>query len=463
MSCFRKKSITAMRQEETPLRKCLTAFDLTFMGIGAVIGAGIFVITGIVAATHTGPSIVLAYVIAAFACAFSALSYAELATAIGGCGGAYGYAYVGFGEIFAWILGWDLLLEYAISVSAVAVAWSAYLKDLLSTIDLHLPAALRHNPLQGGYLDVFATGIIMVLMILLLLGVKSSTRFNNLMVWIKLTIILMFIVIAMGNVHPANWTPFFPFGWTGLIQGTSLIFFAYVGFDAVATSAEEVIRPERDLPRGILGSLCICTVIYILVSGLLTGIVPYPELNTAAPISHALILIGHDLAAGLIGVGIMAGLTTVMLVLFYGLTRVFLAMARDGLLPEYFASIHPRTRTPKRIILLCGTLIALCAALLPLHDLAEMVNIGTLFAFIMVCLGTIVLHYTKPNMNRPFKTPGMPLFPTLGILSCSYLIFNLAWFTFLRFFIWLVIGLMIYFLFGYAHSKADEHKQGATH
>ena len=458
MDLFRKKAINDSLKSSASLAQCLSASDLVFMGVGAIIGAGIFVITGIVAATQTGPAIVLSYIVAGLACAFSALSYAELAASVGGCGSAYGYAYAGFGELIAWIVGWDLILEYAISVSAVSVGWSGYCNDLLQTVNLHLPTYLVHAPGNGGAFNILAFSIILLLAFLLAWGVKSSSRVNNVMVLIKLVVIFLFIAIASTNVNPDNWTPFMPYGWSGVMEGASLIFFAYIGFDAVSTAAEESINPQRSLPIGIIGSLMICTVIYIIVAGLLTGIVNYKTLNVASPISHTMLMLGYKTAAGLIGVGAIAGLSTVMLVLFYGLTRVFLALARDGLLPAFFAQTHSHTKTPTRIIALCGLLMALIAGFMPMHELAELVNIGTLFAFITVCLGVIVLRYTHPEMPRPFKTPLMPLFPILGALSCCYLISNLPLITMIRFVVWMIIGIVIYFSFSRHHSVLEVKK-----
>ncbi|WP_133128036.1 amino acid permease [Legionella nagasakiensis] len=452
MDLLRKKEINSLTDCSEHLLKCLSAMDLTFLGIGAIIGAGIFVLTGIVAATQTGPAIVFSYIMAGLACAFSALSYAELAASIGGCGSAYGYAYAGFGEVIAWIVGWDLLLEYSIAVSAVSVGWSSYFNDFLLAMKIHLPFFLLHGPMDGGVINLLAMSIIGVLSVLLIWGVKSSSRFNSVMVLIKLLVIFLFITIAVIEVNPKNWIPFSPFGWNGVMQGASLIFFAYVGFDAVSTAAEEALNPQRDLPIGIIGSLLICTLLYIVVSGLLTGIVHYSTLNVASPISHSLLMLGHKTIAGMIGVGAIAGLTTVMLVLFYGLSRVFFAMSRDGLLPQFFSVINTRTRTPVRIIILCGLVMALTSALVPIGDLAELVNIGTLFAFIIVCSGVIILRYTRPELPRPFKTPLMPYIPILGILSCAYLIFNLPWFTMLRFIIWMIIGVVVYFAFSRVNS-----------
>lgn len=456
MDLFRKKNIQNTFDQATSLHRCLSAFDLIMLGVGAIIGAGIFIITGVVAATQTGPAIILSYVIAGLACLFSALSYAELAAMVGGCGSAYGYAYIGFGEVIAWIVGWDLLLEYSVSVSAVAVGWSSYLNDLLLSLNIHIPKLFLQGPMNGGIINLFAVIIIATLSVLLIWGVKTSVRVNNIIVGVKLSVILLFIVIASTHVETNNWVPFMPFGWAGVTKGASLIFFAYIGFDAVSTTAEEVINPQRDLPIGIIGSLFIATALYIVVSGLLTGIVSYKTLDVASPISHALILIGHKTIAGIVGVGAIAGLTTVMLVIFYGLSRIFLAIARDGLLPKYFSIIHEKNKTPTRIILFCAVFIALIAGLTPIGTLAELVNIGTLFAFAMVCGGVLILHYKKPGLHRSFRTPCMPYVPILGILSCLYLITNLAWMTILRFVVWFSVGMIIYFAFGRKHSALNK-------
>jgi basic amino acid/polyamine antiporter, APA family len=461
MDLFRKKDVCGVIDNETSLARCLSAFDLTFLGVGAIIGAGIFILTGVVAATHAGPAVVLSYVVAGFACAFAALSYAELAASIGGCGSAYGYAYAGFGELIAWIVGWDLLLEYSISVAAVSVGWSGYANNFLMSLKITLPEYLLNGPLAGGYINLFACSIIAGLTALLIFGVKSSTRFNNVIVCIKLLVVFLFIAVASTEVNLKNWSPFIPFGWKGVVEGASLIFFAYIGFDAVSTAAEEAINPQRDLPIGIIGSLVICTVLYIVVAGLLTAIVHYSVLNVASPISYALLVLGHKTVAGLIGVGAVAGLTTVMLVLFYGLTRIILALSRDGLLPPVFSKVNPTTRTPVRIILPCGILIASIAGIFPISDLAELVNIGTLAAFIIVCVGVIWLRYTHPDMHRPFKVPGMPIVPILGVLSCSYLLMNLPWITILRFVVWMTIGLIVYFIYGRKHSKLEPNQMNS--
>lgn len=465
---FRTKQVQPVDETEQGLKRCLSAWDLTFLGVGAIIGTGIFVLTGIAAATQAGPAVVLSFVIAGFACVFAALSYAELSAAVGGCGSAYGYTYASFGELFAFIIGWDLLLEYGISVAAVANGWSGYLSKALSAIDIPLPEALTKAPKLGGIINLPASLIILLLMVLLIIGVKQSAKANNAMVFVKLITITIFIGVAVFNVHPENWHPFMPFGWfqtlpdgktTGVLAGASLVFFAYVGFDAVSTAAEEAQNPQRDLPFGIITSLAFCTLVYILVAGLLTGVVHYSQLNVESPVAHALSLIGFNWASALISTGVISGLTTVMLVLYYGLTRIVFAMSRDGLLSPFFSTVNPNTQTPVRIIVLCGLLMALVAGLMPLGDLAELVNIGTLAAFTFVCLGVLIMRVTQPDLPRPFRSPFSPLFPVLGMLSCGSLMAFLPALTWLRFVVWLVLGLIVYFTYSMHHSQLNENSK----
>jgi len=461
MSLMRTKAINADHHLiDTGLKRCLTATDLTLLGIGAIIGAGIFVLTGVAAATKAGPAIALSFVVAGFACAFSALAYAELASTVGGCGSAYGYAYAGLGEIVAWIIGWDLILEYGLATPTVAIGWSGYVGNALTAIGLELPKILLNAPgtpnIEGAIMNLPAFLIIILLSILLAIGVSTSARFNHTMVFVKLTAIAVFIGVAAFNVNPEHWTPFMPFGWEGVMAGGALIFFAYIGFDAVSTAAEEAINPQRDLPIGILASLVICTIIYIVVSGLLTGLVPYKELNVPSPVASALLSIKHNFAAGLIAAGAIAGLTTVMLVLYYGLTRVFLAMARDGLLPPIFAKVNAKTKTPIPVILISGIFMAFVAGFTPINEVAELVNIGTLAAFVLVCAGVIVLRKTHPNIPRPFKTPLSPISPILGIVFCLYLMFQLPQTTWLRFGIWLALGLIVYFVYSKGNSELNK-------
>jgi APA family basic amino acid/polyamine antiporter len=448
--------------ESSGLKRCLSAFDLSILGIGAIIGTGIFVLTGIAAANQAGPAVIISFVIAGIACAFAALAYAELASAIGGCGSAYAYSYSAFGEIVAWIIGWDLILEYGIAVAAVANGWSGYFDNGLSAIGLPLPDALTKAPMVGGMINLPAFAIVLILMVLLIIGVKESARLNTVMVAVKLVTIITFIVTAAFFINSDNWSPFMPFGWfdynsegkpVGVLAGASIVFFAYVGFDAVSTAAEEARNPKRDVPIGILTSLVFCTFIYIVVSLLLTGIVPYSELGNSSPVAYALQKVGVNWASALVATGVIAGLTTVMLVLYYGLTRIIFAMCRDGLLPHRVAVVNPKTQTPIPVIVGCGLVIAATAGLVPLGELAELVNIGTLFAFALVCGGVMYLRRTHPDLPRPFVVPLSPYIPSLGVLSCMALMLFLPAVTWLRFIVWLAIGLAVYFLFSLKNSR----------
>lgn len=455
---FRKKSIS---HQDHGLKKCLSALDLTLLGIGAIIGTGIFVLTGVAAATQAGPAVVLSFVVAGVACAFAALAYAELASCVGGCGSAYGYSYAAFGELIAWMIGWDLILEYGVSVAAVANGWSGYFNNALTAIGFGLPEMLTKGPFAGGLINLPAFSIILILMVLLIVGIKESARLNAGMVFVKLLTIAVFIGVALFHIQPENWSPFIPFGWfdhtpdgktVGVLAAASLVFFAYVGFDAVSTAVEEAHNPQRDVPIGILTSLVFCTIIYIVVSGLLTGIVPYPDLNVSSPVAHALQQIGINWASALVATGVIAGLTTVMLVLYYGLTRIILAIARDGLLPYFFKRISPKTHTPVQTTVVCGLAMAVMAGFIPLGTLAELVNIGTLAAFVLVCVGVIVLRYTHPELPRPFKMPGGISLAIMGALSCGALIAFLPVITHLRFLLWLAVGLVIYVAYSARHS-----------
>ncbi len=451
---LRTKTINADHHlVNTGLQRVLGPVDLTLLGIGAIVGAGIFVLTGVAAATKAGPAIVLSYVIAGVACAFSALAYAELAAAIGGCGSAYGYSYAGFGELVAWVIGWDLILEYGVATAAVAIGWSAYVDNAFAAFGAHLPDSLLKAPAEGGIVNLPAAMVVVALAVLLAAGVRQSARFNAIMVLIKLLAIGVFVAVAVSHVEPANWSPFVPFGWEGVMSGAALIFFAYIGFDAVSTAAEEARNPQRDLPVGILASLAVCTLIYMVVAGLLTAVVPYQSLNVGSPVADVMLRLGYPWAAGLIAAGAIAGLTTVMLVLFFGLTRVFLAMSRDGLLPPAFARISARTHTPLRVIVVSGLLIAGVAGFTPIGDVAELVNIGTLAAFLLVCVGVVMLRYTHPDLPRPFRTPWSPLVPLLGAACCLYLMLSLPLATWVRFFVWLALGLVIYFAYARSHSQ----------
>jgi APA family basic amino acid/polyamine antiporter len=451
MNLFRTKILhqTDMAGE---LKRCLSAFDLTLLGIGAIIGAGIFVLTGIAAATKAGPAIVLSYALAGIACSFAALSYAELSASIRGSGSAYSYAYAGLGEIVAWIIGWDLILEYGVGTAVVAIGWSGYLNDALLSIGISIPVQLLKSYSEGGFVNLPAVLIILTLCGVLMIGVKQSARFNMLIVFIKLAAIALFIAVATTEVQSHNWKPFMPFGWTGIMEGAALVFFAFIGFDAVSTAAEEAKNPQKDLSLGIIGSLGICTALYIAVSGLLTGIVSYTTLNTQSPVAEAILNLGHKITADMIALGAIAGLTSTMLIFAYAGTRVVYSMSKDGLIPSFFSRVHPKTQTPVQVIMISGILMSLIAGFFPMKEVAELVNIGTLAAFVIVCISVIVLRITKPNLPRPFKTPFNPLIPVLGVISCGYLMFSLPWITWLRFIVWMMIGLAVYVFYGYRNS-----------
>jgi APA family basic amino acid/polyamine antiporter len=458
MNLFRTKSVVTEESEANTLRRCLNATDLTLLGIGAIIGAGVFVLTGIAAATKAGPAVSVSYVIAGLAAMFAAFAYSELSTCIGGCGSAYSYSYVVFGEIIAWIIGWDLLLEYTLSVSTVAMGWSGYVNDALASMHIHLPPALLKTPHEGGIVNLPAMLIVFVLAGLLCMGVKDSSRANSVIVCIKLITITVFIGVAAGHVHTHNWSNFFPFGWSGVMQGAALVFFAYIGFDALSTAAEETIKPQRNLPIGIMVSMALCTIVYIVVSVLLTGIVPYTSLNVKSPVAEALLAIGFPVAAGLVSAGAIAGLTTVMLVMYYGLTRICFAISRDGLLPPFFANVNRHTKTPIQVIIVSGIIIASIAGFIPIAWSTELVNIGTLMAFTLVCGGVITLRRTQPKLARPFRLPWNPLIPGLGIIFCIYLMINLAALTWIFFIGWLILGLFVYGLYGKKHSNLEKNR-----
>ncbi|WP_308639680.1 amino acid permease [Paenibacillus silvisoli] len=459
MSLFRKKSISSLLSEPSGkgggLKKALGAFDLTMLGVGAVIGTGIFVLTGVAAAKYAGPALVISFILAGLACVFTALCYAEFASSVPVSGSAYTYSYAVFGEFIAWILGWALILEYGLASSAVASGWSGYLQGLLDGFGIKLPQALSgaFNPGDGTYVDLPAMLIIFLITLVLTRGVKESARMNMVMVIIKVAVVLLFIGVGVWYVKPENWTPFMPFGFDGVAAGAATIFFAYIGFDAVSTAAEEVKQPQRDMPIGIIASLLICTALYIIVSLILTGIVPYKELDVSNPVSFALDYIGQDWVAGFISVGAITGITTVLLVLLFGQTRLFFAMSRDGLLPKALSTVNEKRQTPMVGSWVTAVLGGTFAGFVPLHRLAELTNIGTLFAFLVVSLGVIVLRKTQPDLKRGFRVPLVPLIPILGAISCAYLMLQLKAFTWVCFGIWLSIGLIIYFAYGYRHSE----------
>jgi basic amino acid/polyamine antiporter, APA family len=462
---LRKPAATLLADAETHsggLKRALGALDLTLLGIGAIVGAGIFVLTGVAAARYAGPAIVLSFVVSGFACAMAALCYAEFAAMIPVAGSAYSYSYATMGELVAWIIGWDLVLEYAVGAAAVAVGWSGYLRVILDGLGIQLPAAITHAPgsAPGAIIDLPAILIVAFITAILYVGISESARFNSIIVAIKLAVIAMVIVVGAFFIRPANWQPFAPMGWSGVMRGAAVIFFAYIGFDAVSTAAEEVIEPNRDLPLGILGSLLVCTLLYILVAAVLTGMVPAHEIDINAPLASAFVIRGLNAISGVISLGAVAGLTSVLLVLLLGQTRIFFAVSRDGLLPPAFSRIHPRFRTPHIPTVLTGLAVGVTAALLPIQEIAELTNIGTLFAFVLVCAGVWILRHIEPGLHRPFRTPLVPAVPILGVVFCLYLMSSLPLVTWIRFFVWMAAGFVIYFSYGRYHSRvaaADTH------
>lgn len=458
-SIFRTKSLEAMlaQTKGKGLKKVLGAFELTMLGIGAIIGTGIFVLTGVAAADYAGPALMLSFIFCGITCAFVALCYAELAAMIPVAGSAYTFGYVGLGEIWAWIIGWDLILEYVVAVAAVAVGWSGYIVELLRAGGINIPAAFANAPGQkGGIINLPAVLVLAVITLFLIKGVSESAKLNNILVVVKLAVVILFIVVGVGHVKPANWNPFFPFGVNGVFKGAAIIFFAYLGFDAVTTAAEEVKNPQRDLPIGILASLAICTVLYIVVSGILTGIVPYAEFHgNAAPVAYALSSVGIGWGAALVSVGAVAGISSVLLVMTFGATRILFSLSRDGLLPQVFAEVHPKFGTPVKSTLLVGVMTMILSGFVQIGRLAEMTNIGTLAAFIVVCASVMVLRKKRPDVERPFSCPAVPVVPIMGIIFCLYLVYSLPNFTKLVFLIWLAVGFVIYFTYGKAHSTMN--------
>jgi len=489
MKLFARKTVAELQAEafaaedEHSLRRALSALNLTTLGIGAIIGAGIFVLTGQAAAQYAGPAIAISFVFAGIACAFAGFCYAEFSAMIPIAGSAYTYGYATLGELFAWIIGWDLILEYLFAASTVAVGWSGYVVSFLRDVGIEIPTTFTSAPFQhiapadagwnvwrlftegwtrtGAVLNVPAMIIVALITVLLVVGIRESARFNNIIVALKLTVIALFIAAGVSYINQDNWTPFIPpaagpgrFGWDGILRGAGVIFFAYIGFDAVSTAAQEAKNPKRDMPIGILASLAICTVLYIVVALILTGIVPYTELNVPDPIAVGINALGPGLAwmRPIVKIGAIAGLSSVILVMMLGQPRVFFSMSKDGLLPPLFSAVHPRFRTPWLATILTGSVAIVVSGLLPIGLLGELVSIGTLLAFVIVCAGVLVLRYTDPEVPRPFRTPGYPFVPLGGMLACGYLMYGLPPDTWARLIIWMAVGLVIYFAYGRRHS-----------
>ncbi|HQR48634.1 MAG TPA: amino acid permease [Steroidobacteraceae bacterium] len=473
---FTTKPISDLHEAGTgnELHRALDARALVMLGIGAIIGTGIFVLTGTAAANHAGPALVLSFVIAGIGCAFAGLCYAEFAAMIPVSGSAYSYSYVTLGEFVAWFVGWNLILEYLFAAATIAVGWSGYVVSLMNQLGVHLPDQLTNAPFTKGatHYSLVATGAIINLPAVLILcvmsalcyiGIHQSARFNGIVVAIKVTVIVLFIGFGAWYVQGANWDPFIPpntgpghFGWSGVVTAAGIIFFAYIGFDAVSTAAQEAKNPQRDMPIGILASLAICTVLYISVAAVLTGMVPYLELNTPAPVALALDRYpALSWLAGWVKLGAIAGMTSTMLVMLLGQPRIFYAMARDGLLPPVFARVHPKFKTPSFSTVLTGVVAATVAGLLPVTILGELVSIGTLMAFVVVCIGVLVLRRTRPDLERPFRVKAPWLVCTAGALICSYMMIALPFDTWVRLVVWTFFGLLVYFLYGRKHSKLD--------
>jgi APA family basic amino acid/polyamine antiporter len=437
------------------LKRALGPLDLVLLGIGAIIGTGIFVLTGVAAVDHAGPGVIASFAIAGIVCAAAGLCYAEFATLLPISGSAYSYAYATLGELVAWIIGWDLILEYALASSAVAVGWSGYFANLLAGTPLAIPPALAGAPgsAEGALLNLPAVVILALVTLVLVIGIRESARANAAIVAIKVFVVLFVIAAGVGHVSPDNWQPFAPQGWNGIMAGAATVFFAYIGFDAVTTAAEEARRPERDMTVGILGSLGVCTLLYLAVSAVVTGMSPLAEIDRAAPVAMAFKRIGLDFAAGLISLGAIAGLSSVLVVMLLGQSRVFFSMSRDGLLPPVFSRVHPRFKTPHLSTIGVGIVVSAMAALVPLEELVHLVNIGTLFAFVIVSAGVIVLRRTQPELHRPFRCPWVPAVPLFAIAGCLYLMRSLPWITWERFLIWLAIGIAVYVFYGRRHSR----------
>ncbi|WP_053667865.1 amino acid permease [Streptomyces sp. NRRL B-1140] len=482
-----EQSILDTEEPEHALKKSLSALDLTVFGVGVIIGTGIFVLTGTVAKDNAGPAVALAFVAAGVACALAALCYAEFASTVPVAGSAYTFSYASLGELPAWIIGWDLVLEFALGTAVVAVGWSGYIQSLMENAGWTMPAGLgsREGSDVFGF-DILAAVLVLVLTAILVIGMKLSARITSLVVAIKVTVVLVVIVAGAFLIEGKNYDPFIPkakpveagssldspliqlmFGWApsnfgvmGIFTAASVVFFAFIGFDVVATAAEETKNPQRDMPRGIIGSLIICTTLYVLVSIVVTGMQHYTKLDVDAPLADAFKATGHPWFAGFISFGAAVGLTTVCMILLLGQTRVFFAMSRDGLLPRFFSHVHPRFKTPHRPTILLGVIIAVLAGFTPLTELAALVNIGTLFAFVVVAIGVIILRKTRPDLPRAFRTPWVPVIPILSVCASLWLMINLPAETWVRFAIWMAVGFLVYFLYGRNHSRLARREAG---
>ncbi|HEX7020747.1 MAG TPA: amino acid permease [Gemmatimonadaceae bacterium] len=468
MSLFVRKPIAALlaEAESGALKRTLGPFSLVTLGVGAIIGAGIFVITGTAAAQYAGPALVLSMVIAAVGCAFAGLCYAEFASMIPVAGSAYTYAYATLGELFAWIIGWDLILEYALGASTIAVGWAGNFLSILHDMGIDIPARLAGPPgsmialpdgtAVTGWFNVPAAAVVLIVSAILIVGIRESAGFNSTIVVIKVAVLLLFVGFGVGYVRTANWHPFIPpndgrfgeFGWSGVLRGAGVIFFAFIGFDAVSTAAQEARDPQHDMPRGIMISLVVCTLLYIAVALVLTGIVNYSKLNVPAPIALGVDSIGLTWLRPIVKLGAIAGLSSTMLVMLLGQPRIFYSMSRDGLLPAVFSAVHPRFKTPHITTALTGVVVAAVAGLFPIATLTQLTSMGTLLAFVMVSVGVVILRRTDPHRERPFSTPGMPWLPITGALICLLQMAGLPRTTWERLIIWLVIGLIIYFAYG---------------
>lgn len=482
MSLFVKKPLAKLLAQaddsEKGLKRTLGSASLVALGIGAIIGAGLFSLTGIAAAENAGPAVTISFILAAVGCAFAGLCYAEFASMIPVAGSAYTYSYATMGEFIAWIIGWDLVLEYALGAATVAVSWSRYFLELLSSFGMHLPKMLVSSPWEsvklsdgtvyhGGIFNLPAVIIVMILSAVLIRGTQGSSRINNILVVVKVLVVLTFILLGWSHIDPANYDPYIPpntgkfehFGWTGIATGAAVVFFAFIGFDAVSTAAQEAKNPKKGMPIGILGSLAVCTILYILFAHVMTGLVNYTQFaGDAKPAATAFAKTGYDFLQTALIIAILAGYTSVMLVMLLGQSRVFYSMSVDGLLPKFFGEVHPKFRTPWKTNIFFMFFVSVFAGFVPVSDLGHMVSIGTLFAFVLVCVGVMIMRKRMPEVPRAFKTPLVPFVPIMGIVVCVYLMYALPSESWLRLAIWLLLGLAVYFFYGRHNSKMRNNK-----